>query len=331
MCLIGLSLFYLLWMNSWRPYPIKSSVETPSGLYTLAPSVRVPRTEAGGVAYQDYVYLAGGLNQWAGSLQSFTRYDTARRRWEKLPDLPQKINHPGVVAIHDKIFVIGGFGPLGIRLRGFMFADWNPLADVYIYDLKTRNWSKGPSLPSPRGAGGVAVGDEAIWYVGGINADKRIDASFFRLDLKTMLWERRAAMPTARDHLRLEFVDQALYAISGREDDLRHNLRVVEKYDLSTDLWSRAAPIPIGRGGFGSAVYSGKIYVFGGEKVWKCLKAVERYDPVNDRWETLDGLPIARHGIVAGVSGDNIHLISGGRHPRVSVSGIHQIFTPREL
>ena len=136
-------------------------------------------------------------------------------------------------------------------------------------------------------------------------------------------------MRSARDHLRLEAVGGFLFAVSGREDDMRHNLADVERYDISQRSWTRVADIPVARGGFGSAVINGYIYTFGGEGVWSCYDTVERYDPVADVWTTLDGLPEARHGIVAGVHDRHVHLVSGGRHARISISGIHRVFYPK--
>ncbi len=225
--------------------------------------------------------------------------------------------------------MVGGFGPLGIRLRGFMFAEWHPLDSLYILDVKAGSWSRGPAMPEARGAGGAAVVGNSIWYAGGIAPDLQVSDTLFRFDLMTQKWTQEAGMPTARDHLRLEAVGNHLYAISGRKDDLRHNLSVNERYDIESASWEPAAEIPFPRGGFASVVHEGFIYTFGGEHVWTCLDSIERYDPIADTWTVLGPLPEARHGIQAGVLGDRIHLISGGRHPRISVSGIHRVFRPR--
>ncbi len=136
-------------------------------------------------------------------------------------------------------------------------------------------------------------------------------------------------MPTPRDHLRLEAVRHRLYAISGRKDDLRHNLSENEQYDIESATWKAVADIPFPRGGFASVVHDGFIYMFGGEHVWTCLDSIERYDPFADTWTILGQLPEARHGIQGAVLEDRIHLISGGRHPRISASGIHRVFRPQ--
>ena len=135
-------------------------------------------------------------------------------------------------------------------------------------------------------------------------------------------------MPTPRDHLRLEPIEEALYAVSGRKDDLRFNLDSVERYDLETRSWGPVAPHPVPRGGLASVVLGNKLYTFGGEFTWRCHDGIEVYDPATDRWREIGRLPEARHGIVAGVLDGQVHLVSGRRHPRISVSRIHRVFRP---
>jgi hypothetical protein len=85
------------------------------------------------------------------------------------------------------------------------------------------------------------------------------------------------------------------------------------------------ADIPVARGGFGTLVHNGMIYAFGGEWAWTCHDGIERYDPSKNLWEACGSMPEARHGIVAGVLEGRFHLVSGGRHPRLSASGIHRV------
>lgn len=309
--------------------PLSEKVVNTAGAFQLAPQNPIPRTEAGGAACEGAIYVVGGIGPRAQTLVSATAYDPSTRTWKSLPDLPEPISHAGVVCAMGRLYVVGGFGPIGIRLRGFMFARWDPLDSVWIYDPRAARWSSGPKMPGGRGAGGIAVARGAIWYVGGIAEDREVSADLFRLDLATNSWERKAGMSTARDHLRMEAVGERLFAISGRKDDLRFNLSAVERYEIETGAWTRAADFPNPRGGLASAVLGGRIYTFGGEHVWTCSDQIERYDPDRDVWESVGTLPEARHGIVAGVIDGDFHLVSGGRRPRISVSGIHRVFEPR--
>ena len=324
---LGLVLFW--WWNLSGTFgPLPKHVTTEAGEFTLGPEPPIARTEAGGVVCDGAFYLVGGIGPLAETYASTVRFDPASRVWTTLADLPRPINHPGVACLDGRVHVVGGFGPLGLRPRGFMLARWDPLDTTYVYDAPARRWRTGPLLPEPRGAGGIAVSGGALYYVGGIGPARTDTSDLFRLRSGASGWESLTPMATARDHLRLESIGPFLFALSGRRDDLRFNLPDVERYDVVHDRWQPAAPIPVARGGLGSTVLGGRIYTFGGEFPWSCHAGMESYDPSADAWRKEADLPEARHGIQAGVLEGRLHLISGGRHPRVSVSAIHRIFTP---
>lgn len=305
--------------------PLRPEVVTPAGRFRLAAPLPIARTEAGGAACEGRLYVVGGLGPRAQTLTSAMAYDPKSGVWQALPDLPQPINHPGVACAEGRLYVVGGFDPLGIRIRGIMLARWDPVDTVWIYDPAVARWSPGARMPARRGAGGIAIAEGALWYVGGINEDRQVSADLFRLELKTGTWKKMTPMGQARDHLRMEAVAASLYAISGHKDDLRFNFAEVERYSIETGAWSRMADFPSPRGGLSSAVIDGRIYTFGGEHIWTCSERIERYDPATNVWESLGILPEARHGIVAGVIDGRIHMVSGGRRPRISVSGIHRV------
>lgn len=315
----------LNWIFSFDKYPLKK--ETTNDFYSSQLRAKLPHrvTEAGGTVCNNKFYLLGGIGPFTQSFSDFYCYSPETDTWDKKKDFPHKINHPGIAAFEDKIYVVGGFDPIGLRIRGFMFADWKPRAELYIYDTKTDQWSKGKEMPTARGAGGVCAHQGYIYYCGGIDENKKISSSFYRYNIETKEWLRLPNMPTARDHLRIEAVGNSIYAISGRKDDLRFNLNVVEAYNIETGEWSTKANIPFARGGFGSCTYMGKIYTFGGEYTWRSLSNVEEYNPSTDQWKVLPDLPEPRHGICAGVIGEDIHLVSGGLRPRISVSNVHRV------
>ncbi|MCI0530226.1 MAG: hypothetical protein L0Y56_22510 [Nitrospira sp.] len=77
--------------------------------------------------------------------------------------------------------------------------------------------------------------------------------------------------------------------------------------------WSPKAPMPIVRSHFGSAVWDGRIYVFGGGgEGFKSLNRVDIYDPVADQWFPGRPMPTTRSGVVAVTLGDMIYVMGGG-------------------
>ena len=318
------------WHLSKSLIPLVDSTKKGNLQFTLQSPLPIRITEGGGTAWQNKFYVAGGIDAFGRTLNTFYAFDNTNATWTRLPDLPAYINHPGVVAQRGKIFIVGGFDPIGIRLRWLMFADWKPLNTVYIYDIASGQWSRGPNMPVKRGAGGIASNDSAIWYIGGINEQKEIAADFHYLSLNSMQWKELPSMKTPRDHMRMEYVDGKLYALSGRKDDLRKNLGNVEVFDVQQQTWSAVDNIPTPRGGFSSIVAGKYIYTFGGESFYNCFNEIERLNTVTGKWEKLPSLPEARHGIIAGIINNKIHLISGGRHPRISTSNIHRVLEIQE-
>lgn len=323
--LLFIGFVFYWWIYSKFSYPLDDKTSNPDYDSYLETKVPLAATEASGTSLDDKFYLLGGLGPVTQSYATLFCYDSRTKEWSKLKNLPFTINHAGFVAGDGKLYMTGGFKPLSIRIHGFMFANWKPRSSFLIFDPTKNEWETGPEMPFARGAGGVCYHDSAIYYAGGINESKKISDSFFKFDLRTYKWEILPPLPTPRDHMRMEAVDGNLYAISGRKDDMRYNLPCVEAFNTKTNTWSKKADIPTARGGFGSVVFNGKIYTFGGENVWSSYDIIEEYDPENDSWRKLTPLPEPRHGICAGVIGNEIHLVSGGLKARISISRINRV------
>jgi len=106
------------------------------------PRAPMPTARGGGgkAVIDGKIYVAGGRPP-GGS--AFEVYDPATDSWERLPDLPTQRNHLAMVAINGRIYVAGGRTGPGAGA---------PRVDVVeIYDPATRRWSRGASLPAPRG------------------------------------------------------------------------------------------------------------------------------------------------------------------------------------
>ena len=77
--------------------------------------------------------------------------------------------------------------------------------------------------------------------------------------------------------------------------------------------WRDIAPLQHIRSHPATAVYNGKIYVFGGGGMqFTSLNSVEVYDPQADRWELATPMPTLRSGAMAAVIGDRIYVVGGG-------------------
>src|SRR5437867_279204 len=184
--------------------------------------------EVVGVAVEGRMYGLGGLGAFPGwePKQIFFRYDPAANDWSRLPSLPEGVHHPGVAAVGDKIYVMGGFTIS--RPAGGGLPAWVPTNSVWVFDIAANAWSKGVAVPTPRGAlTATAVGTK-IYAIGGARNPSYSTpelrptvpvenlATNEVLDTATGKWSPLRPMLTARNHHGAARIDGKIYVVGGR-------------------------------------------------------------------------------------------------------------------
>jgi hypothetical protein len=173
---------------------------------------------------------------------------------------PTARHEAGLVAIDDKIYLLGGrrinptdvfdtttntwaeksktpielhhFQPVvfegKIYIIGALTGGWpneNPVEQVIIYDPKTDTYSYGHDIPKhrQRGGAGAVVYNNKIYIVGGIvNGHMDGYKSWFdEYDPKTGKWTILQDAPNARDHFQAVIADNKLYTFAGRTTSRR--------------------------------------------------------------------------------------------------------------
>src|SRR3989338_694596 len=242
-------------------------------------------TEVAAAAVGDKVYVVGGLTP-AGSSNRLFIYDAFTDTWREAAPLPLPggVDHANLTALNGKVYFVGG-----IRI-GSDFVTGR----TFEYDPAANTWTERASMPTPRGASGVAALDGRIYVAGGLTASDSVN-NFEAFDPAANSWVVLPSMPTARDHLTAQAVGGKFYAIAGRRND---NLRANEEYDPATNRWTVRAPIPTARGGLGSGTIGGRIQVFGGEgpsgTPEGTFRQNEEYDPATNTWRSLTPMPTPR-------------------------------------
>ena len=159
-----------------------------------------------------------------------------------------------------------------------------------------------------------------IYYFGGKNETRTAEANTNRaLDLDNLAtgWTTRAPMPgIGRDHFSYAALGGYVFAIGGRigPDEMGTNQVEVDRYDPSTDTWTRVADLPgtISNTVAATFIKDGEIYILGGESSHNvAADIVWSYNPTGDRWTVHTPLPQARRAGIAGVIAGKI-IYSGG-------------------
>ena len=299
----------------------QESIPTFDGWVELTPS-DYPRAEGHMIAYGDEFYHFNGFDFDLQLQDKNEKYNPATDTWTALAPHPRGRNgeeiaatHVGVALVDDVVWVVGGrIGSHPGRVT----------SEVFLYDISADSWSRGPSLPAPRGAGGLARLGRRLHYVGGFDerGECNVDNHYvYDLDQPAKGWQditATAAMPEARNHFGTVVLDGRFYAVGGQFDHdgcmKGKNLKFMHVYDPITNKWKRLADLPDVQSHTepSTFAYNGRLYSLGGQgarsdEVWE-------YSPEEDKWRVRKDLELPLRLIAPGarVYKDNLYVMVGG-------------------
>ncbi|HPE31319.1 MAG TPA: kelch repeat-containing protein [Parvularculaceae bacterium] len=308
------------------PFPVQEIYPTrfwrePAEMTSFKPHLEGVLVNAGGLS----VYEDGDFDV----SDRVTIYDPISDSWGEGPRLPEARHHIALVFHNGFLFAVGGF-----------YADdrgiWQMQTSLWrVESLSDRYWAPQTSLPIPQAESVAASVGGHIHVVGGRAPAGSLNASWgdhidtdmhWAYDSGSDRWAPRAPLPTPRNSATGSVVNGLLYVIGGRTVS-DGNTPVVEVYEPVSDRWQKCAPLPAsantgapkGQSGLASAVWNGKIYVFGGE--WQnpttagVYADVFEYDPRQDKWRAVASMPRPRHGLGAVALADGIYVCGGATGP----------------
>jgi N-acetylneuraminic acid mutarotase len=125
-------------------------------------------------------------------------------------------------------------------------------------------------------------------------------------------------LPSWRYEFAAGVLDEKIYVVGGISlPSVWFPMRLVEVYDVKTDVWKTVAPYPKLVHHTGAVACMGKLYVVGGNGIRIYPRSsMFVYDPSEDSWMKKADLPTAR-GALGVVSLDNhIYAVGGGINTR---------------
>jgi N-acetylneuraminic acid mutarotase len=306
--------------------------------------------EVYGTAAGGKLYVLGGLGIFPGwePKQMLWSFDPASSEWTRLPNIPEGIHHPGFAAVGDKLYSVGGFT---IARPATGLPAWVPSKSLWIYDINAKSWSKGPDLPTARGALTATAYENKIYAIGGaknptystpeLRPTVPVEnmATNEVLDIAPGTWSAAAPMLTARNHHGASLIDGKIYVVGGRIGStfiigLSNNVSTNEVYDIAKNTWAAVLGMPTPRSGVGTAVLNGRMHVLGGEAYLNDLvgtyRTHEAFDPKTNAWQRLPPMPTPRHGLAVAEIGGKMYAVSGsnvagggGPHEGVNVNEVY--------
>ncbi|CAH6780359.1 kelch-like protein 34 [Phodopus roborovskii] len=240
------------------------------------------------------------------------RYDPRFHTWTEVPAMREARAYFWCGVVGDSLLAVGGLGSCG-----------EALASVEMYDLRRDRWMAAGELPRALHGHAGAVGDHGVVYISGGKAGRGEGGTNSLRDMYSLspgqrAWSKRAPMGTARYGHYLSVLRGAVFAFLGRYEPFSE----IERYDPSTDQWTRLRSLPYDRFCYGLAVVEETVLLLGGLK-WRDshqvpTRNVVGYDLDLDHWEDLGCvLPWAWSGLQCAV----LQLEEGGEETREGEPG----------
>jgi hypothetical protein len=216
---------------------VGATVQAFAGQATAATVGRLPtpRADLAAVAVGDRVVLAGGYDGTNPSPDVLGTTDGMH--FAVLARLPQAVRYPAMVALGQKVYVIGGSvpGPAGAT------------AAIQVVDLARGTASIGGQLPAALSDASAAVVGGGLYVFGGRSGGHAVDA-VWRLDPRTLAPTLAARLPVPLSQMAVATVGGTSYLVGG-EDDAGRPVRSVAAASM--------VPAPPA----GAAPFSGKLLI----------------------------------------------------------------------
>ena len=234
--------------------------------------------------------------------------------WQEAAPLPLPLFESQGAAVGDKLYLFGGFHNEAVQATRSVFA----------YDPATNTWSPRAEMPAAVTHAGVAVDGTTVWVVGGLAGDYNggvnpTAAEVWKYDTVADAWSAGPSLPMAGGAGGVALENRRLHyfgglGADGQTDTGRH---WVLNLDDAASRWRSAAPLPVARNHFGTAVLNGQVYAIGGQhgrdETTGNLRDVHVYNPANNRWRAAARLPApVSHFHPSTAVADGKILIAGG-------------------
>ena len=171
-------------------------------------------------------------------------------------------------------------------------------------------WSDETSMLIPRSAHAVVSSDSAIYALAGTDDHGKPVLDVEKFDSNH--WTLETILPgSGLNATSASIAADRLYVVGGFVAVSNAPTADVHVYDLQTQQWSMASPLPNPRGGHAAVVLDNNIHVLGGGNSASTIADHSEYDPKTDTWTELTPLPRAEGSPAAVVVGEKIYAIGG--------------------
>jgi N-acetylneuraminic acid mutarotase len=178
------------------------------------------------------------------------------------------------------------------------------------------SWAARAPVPTGRRGIAVATANGILYAIGGTNSAGAAVVGNQGYNPSTNTWSPKARLPAARQNGNGAATISGNIYVAGGQNAAGTLTRTLYRYNATTNVWSTRASMPVVGGCGGSAVISGRLYVFSGctrssTGVQVRARLLHRYTPGTNSWATLRAAPaVHSRPAVAAIRG-RLYVIGG--------------------
>ncbi|MGY5046304.1 kelch repeat-containing protein [Streptomyces sp. 900105755] len=278
--------------------------------WTTADDLPTPVMDSGSVTLDGKVYVFGGTDGANLLFKSYV-HDPATGGWQRLANMPEGLEKPGVEAVDGEIYVVGGWN-----------STRNASATVYRYDPKHDSWSSVASLPAGVAAGGTAVLGGRLYVVAGCGGDCfPASQATYVYDPQADAWSQVADYPITEQWLSCAGIDGQVVCAGGYDPLSGEDTTATYAFDPVSGKWTARADLPYPNWAMASASSGGRLQLVGGVSGGQLTNQAEEYDPATDSWSAL---PAADALVYRGSGACGLYVV-GGSDANHAVTGVEQL------
>lgn len=226
----------------------------------VGPAVPTPRNNVVAVAVGDRMYTLAGIlsgngdSNRDGPCDVVEAFDTCDHTWHSCAPLPAVRVKPGVAAVGQVIYALGGR------------EDALDASTIFAYDTVADRWSQVGRLPYAARHGAACALNGKIYYSGGFTAGPdrgKFQRAMSVFDPDSGSVSLLADLPAPRTAHAMIAAGDAIFVIGG-VDESKTPTADVFRYDIDHDIWNACEPLSSPRAVFACGVLGDEMRVAGG-------------------------------------------------------------------
>lgn len=190
---------------------------------------------------------------------------------------------------------------------------------VYALGSGLGYWAQEPSMLHGRSDHGVVAVRHYAYLIGGLtsNGTASVLTSVVQYDTETGLAVEAAPLLDPRQRFAYALLGDTIYVMGGTNSVAGNAppLRSVQRYNITSGVWSFVANMTAARIDPCGAALNGKVYIMGGyDATFTSLATMEEYNPASNTWTTLpvsSNLKVSRGDCRAAATANKIFAVGG--------------------